>query len=350
MAEGRESQPGNRGLARLDDPEVGVFVLSEFIFCPRAGLCAYETADGGDVDQSVPPNLDYVPQYDLPLIDNALHEAMTRIWPLAVAAGVAAFVAIVLAFFARWEVVGLALIPFAVIVVHLGPDLQRMAILAYRQWKYHIAEPKEPSPNLEENAEVEWWELLKAGFRSVTYEDSFHHADWKLCGKPWRILRRGSLRVPVFRKLQNDRTVHPQHVARMSAYCHLIEECEGADSPYGIVLFGQTFEGIAIPDSAANRDVLQSELLKARRVIRLSEQEGAAPPVPRKTSLCTDCRVGKPVVHRPGETEYRSHDALLPVHAVLGNDGRRYHSHCGDRFRWTPPHKKALRVGLRSES
>src|SRR5947209_1200704 len=79
-----------RALFSARDPWLGVHVLTEFVFCPRAGLIELEkeTRDEGDESQREPwANLSYVPLYDLSEIDERIQKGLRRIrWLLFAAA------------------------------------------------------------------------------------------------------------------------------------------------------------------------------------------------------------------------------------------------------------------------
>ena len=335
-----KSTPDNQLTAQAADPEVGVYTLSEFVFCVRAGSLPFEKAKSEEVDQAESPNWDYLPRHDLPQIESTLQQLKPKVSFWGIAGTMVLLVTLILAFTSPVEVTGLGLIFLVWIGVKLCPLAYRALTLAWIQSQAQNATAREPDLNSNGNQAVNWWELHKAGFRSVSYQDYLFHADWKLRGRPWRVLRRGSVRIPVFRKLHGDSTLHRQHSVRIAAYCDLIEECEGAESPYGVVLFGKGFDGVAIGNTPEIQCLFHSELLNVRKVIRQS-QDGEKPPEPPAKSLCYRCPVGRPIVHRPHETEHAYYDRLLPVKAFRGKDGQRYHSHCGDRFRWLPPHERS---------
>ena len=182
---------------------------------------------------------------------------------------------------------------------------------------------------------------MKAGFESITYQDTLRDERWKLAGRPWRVLRKGGMRIPVF-LMRRGNKVKFQHIARMAAYCHLIETCEGAESPYGIVLFNGTYDGIAIPNAPGPRKAFHSALVKSRKIINDSI-EGKDPEPPSNRQICYYCPNGRPVSYIPGETEHKKMGEPLPVHIIPAFPaGYDFHSACGDRFRWVAPHEKVL--------
>src|SRR6267142_923284 len=78
-----------------------------------------------------------------------------------------------------------------------------------------------------------------------------------------------------------------QHYARMAAYCHLLEKCEHAYSPYGIILFGNSHEGITIPCQPGTKKTFHDSLLSARTTIANFRQ--VLPPYPRNPQICVLC-------------------------------------------------------------
>ena len=64
-------------------PWIGVHVLTEFIFCPRAGVIAFEQKridSGEEIDGA--PRLDYLPDFEIELIEAALQKTWSGIWAL----------------------------------------------------------------------------------------------------------------------------------------------------------------------------------------------------------------------------------------------------------------------------
>lgn len=58
-----------------DSPWIGIHVLSEFVFCPRAGVLSFElgSEETGEERDRVPP-LDYLPDFELELIEERLQQ------------------------------------------------------------------------------------------------------------------------------------------------------------------------------------------------------------------------------------------------------------------------------------
>jgi hypothetical protein len=185
-------------------------------------------------------------------------------------------------------------------------------------WIYFWAKvraPKIPDPNSSESQKINWWGLLNAGFQPITPQDMYRDEQWHLAGCPWRILVKGNLRIPVFRKRFSDgpigKKLFPQHYARMAAYCHLIEKSERASSPYGIILFGKTPQGVTVPYQGREKGTLRRSILDARDTLTRINSN-FIPATPRSLEQCKKCPHSK-----------RERFTLT--------------SACGMRFSWIPP-------------
>ena len=327
----------SRIAAAGDAPWIGVHVLSEFMFCERAGhlAMAQEPSDGYEER----PNLRYLPRWSVASMQAFLTRAM----------GQSVISGILLAVLCTALVNGWHTWPLIVNVMLLGiawlslrsfrSGVRSIWILRQRLRAARLAKPVDPDPKETRCHGVSWWSLLNGGFESVGYKDTLRDERLRLSGRPWRVLRKGSLRIPVF-IVRGQWQLHRQHFARMAAYCHLLETCEGAESPYGVVLFGDTYEGVTVPNQPSSRKAFHDGLVAARATIRASRR-GHIPRRPANANRCNGCPFGKPFVSRAywfGRAN--------GIYAVRGADGRRYHSACGDRYRWVPPHEKAIQKRL----
>ena len=328
-------------------PWIGVHVLTEFVFCPRAGVIAFEQRridTGEEIDGS--PRLDYLPDFEIELIEVALQKTWSGIWALLTWTPPVVLITGIAGFLLDWRL-WLILVAFGVwlfrrLFVHLRDVLK----LSARLRAARAATPKEPDPDSTESQPVNWWSLLKCGFTPVEYQDPHEDASWHLAGKPWRVLHKGAHRIPVFRKRWGKAEVYPQNVARMAAYCHVIEKAEGSSAPYGIILFGNGYDGVTIPNSAGNQESFRQALTRARRLVEAVQTEGLMPDLPVRSTVCHACRLGLPRVYRKGITDTELDGRQLPAYRTRGEDRRVYHSICGDRFRWVPPHDVAAARGL----
>lgn len=323
-------------------PWIGVHVLTEFIFCPRAGVIAFEeqrTDPGEDLDRA--PRLDYLPDFVVALIEADLQKACNTLWNLVTwtpPAALLVWVAGLLVDRRLW----LVLIPLGVwFLRHAARNVRIVLELSRRLRAAREATPREPDPESKQGQVVNWWGMMKCGFTPVEYEDPHEDADWKLVGKPWRVLHKGSLRIPVFRKRCGKEQLHPQHFARMAAYCHLIEIAEGGNAPYGIVLFGKGYDGLTVPNTEENRSTFQRALLNIRRLIEAVQTDGEKPDVPKQGRVCRECDRGRPRIYRKGITDTVLDGILLPAFCTRGEDWKHYHSTCGDRFGGVPLHDRA---------
>jgi hypothetical protein len=325
---------------------ISVRTLGEFVFCPRAGIVVANKVEDEAEPEDDPIRLDFLPQYSLTVIEEqlALHLRALGSW-----AGrfVGVLIVMGVAWYFDWKI---AVLIGAFILFWFGRRMTRemraVFTLADSRRQAIAAEPKEPPADLGQQQLVNWWELLKAGFDSIRPQETMRDELTKLAGKPWRLLRKGSLRIPVIRISEDYYEggrywIYPQHEIRLAAYAQLVAACEGAESPYGIVLFGKSYEGVAIPITPGLRTATEKK--RAELMSELASTKKGLPPPAPEASLCAKCPFGKP------EKVPKSQIVGLgasKVHGRTGKDGQLYHSECGDCFGWTPPHDQAKGKGL----
>ena len=150
----------------------------------------------------------------------------------------------------------------------------------------------------------------------------------------------------MFRKRRGKENIYPQHRARIAAYCQLLEESEGGHSPYGVVLFGSGHDGLTVPNTAENRKSFADALRDVWKLMEDVQKGGLMPDIPKPASVCHDCPLGRSHAQRPGESETQLEGSVLQPYRTRGEDNIPYHSICGDRFRWVPPHDRAMERGL----
>lgn len=340
------SQRQSRMTASSDDPFISVHALGEFIYCPRAGMLAVEgqTADG-DNPVCEGANLRFLPRWSLERIKRRLADMFWRIAGYFFGLQVLLFTAVMSYGNGPVLMPVLCLVGVAWLLWRMCRAVHAVCVLSCRWGRARHAKPSEPDQNCGQSQPVGWWSLLNAGFESVSYKDLLRDEHWRIAGRPWRVLRKGSLRIPVIR-LKGKLSLRRQHYARIAAYCHLLETCEGAESPYGVVVQSETYEGKTIPNVPGSRKLFHDSLVAARQVIQ-GARKGRVPSVSGDGRPCWTCPLGTPLVYRRGITETTCDGRVLPPKVRAGVDGRCYHSSCGDRFGWVPPHEKAYRKQLR---
>lgn len=332
----------------IHEPPLGVFVLTEFVYCPRAGLCAHET--GSDEEEDSPPLsfFSFNPLLSIPEIEAALQRAISEMTWYIAGAAVLAIVAVLLSIWID-RFVGIAgvfgLLWFLTFAIQRGVQ----AFQLNQQRKNALeGRHREPNPNSSDVQDVHWWDLIQAGFESQPVQDRMVDAELNFSGRPTRYLRRGNVVIPVWRMPHYDGRLYPQNFIRMAAYCHLVQKSFGAgvECPYGIILFGHGLDGVAMPFTAQRRADFIEALRSAREAI--GKTRGRTDPPPPDRSVCSRCPYGKPRVQVAGETDSICNgEALQPIFAYTAN-GQCLHSLCGDRFRWLPPHEDVEAKDLRS--
>lgn len=347
-----EHHDGNDELsAGPNDPWIKVHVLSEFVFCKRAGIVAFEAErdDLGVEEEDPRANVNYMPRHELDAIIRDIEhttQSLVRWLPVPI---VSALVTLTAGWWLGWcpAVVGIFLTMGLSKPIFTALDRLKelKELYAYTQSR----KPIEPDPLNSADQRIDWWELHKAGFESFAPPRKLDDESVRLAGKPWRILRREHLMIPVFKKKMSGKDpekIEDTHYARSAAYCHLLQQGAGVESPYGIVLFDidNEFEGRALNFSAA-RKKFRDGLVMARLTVR--DSKGGVVPDAAYASLCNGCPHGKPMATKHSTLVRPGSDLSLPLLVAKGADEREYHSDCGDRFNWIPPHEKALKKELK---
>ena len=179
---------------------VRVRTLGEFVFCPRAGLLSHASADEEDEPTDERMNLNFLPEYSLTLIEEQLAVQLRRLTRWAAWAAGGLFLVVVAVSNELPPAVPLALaVPTVLCVWKTLQALSAVVTLGDRRRAALSATSTEPPADLTDDTPVRWWELLKAGFESVPYLEPLFDGESALAGKPWRVLKKGSLRIPVIR-------------------------------------------------------------------------------------------------------------------------------------------------------
>jgi hypothetical protein len=324
---------------------IGVHVLTEFEYCPRAGLIAYESDDEDTGQESGVENLDYLPLYELGRINRQLNLLVDRVMGWAVVAVVITLVTCVFMLLISWLFVFSGVIGMIIVSFPLARFGRRILILADRRSKAEKAEKREPNKESPKDETIGWWEIQRAGFDASVYKKALVDQDFGIRGKPRKVLRNGDLVIPVF-FCRRGTTLKRQHYIRIAAYCQLIEHSELAQSPYGLVVEQGSYVAHVLKNTQQSRDALRKELHAARRIIRDVAATGESPLPPRSSGPCKECPIGFPRLHRPGETELVRDGKQLPIVKLRSHGRWVYHSMCGDRFEWVAPHNRVAAIGL----
>ena len=340
---------------------IGVHTLSEFVFCPRAGIISHEQkkddsgVDTGFVDLSDSPN------YDIGMLTEERRAIIKRVeqFTFGLLGGTIATLVFgmspkpFLGFLCL-----LVLVPAAIfLAIRVSRDLKR-----YFQIKKQLAEyesQNEQTPKLEERIEViPWYSLLKS-FDVEKCHDLLLDEELGIAGTPWKLLHREKATLPVFFSRrpsaaedgENDPTqwLKPKHFVRMHAYCHLIKKSTGKNSPCGIIVFAGTLDAIAInfqKDEAADHKLNEALFFARQNLAEFKEHEKVGVPA---THTCIRCRFGRPKLYRlePGAALRNGKSVRPTLHKiVVEGEAKTFHSVCGDFFKWIPPHETAEELKL----
>ncbi len=338
-------------------PELGVHVMSEFLFCPRAGIITYESHQvdtGADFEPA--PALGGIPMFDIDRIQRKLEIQTRQIKQLStVIGGVVGGTVLVYLYLPAFLVWLLAALMFVPLLTYSQwfPVITSWLHLRARLAQSRLAKPNEPNWEHKLQQEIQWWELIAAGFQSIELNRPLHNHEIALTGKPWRILHRGELRIPVLR-IHVDETegsmgqFRPrlQQQARLAAYAFLTETCERGNADWAIVMFNDGDRGLAFPLDKEEWEAFQTGLPRARS--EFQRYENAAQYRPRPTDqgrVCRGCPFGKP--RRVGLRPTVLNGVEVLPRITTDNLNREFHCTCYDRFGdEVPPHKLARQLGL----
>lgn len=335
-----------------ETPSVGVYALSEHVFCPRAALLTLESAadEESNEEPALGPKLDWFGDFNERLFVQALHGIWgeIRFWlTLLAPAGLILFVA--------WRIGSgmlgtMASFAALLLLAALGNSIAALIRLVREQAIWRAALPAELDLNSPEIREVNWWALRKAGFECRTRDEPNYDRTERLAGKPWRVLvrDRDGMCIPVVRKHRGDRSYGSQHLVRLAAHCRLLEECERAHVPFGVLLFAGSYDCVIVPNTPEAQTRLRRALADYRRFLQFIRDGGElSEPADQR---CSGCHFGKPrrYVRRRSETVLRG-EVLTPCLMKSSTRGGRFHCDCGDRFRWVPRHRDALALELTQE-
>ncbi len=153
--------------AERDDPRLTVHGLSEFAFCPRAGVCLHEQ-DETFQSQDEEPDSSYLPIFERDELERSLKFLLTQFWS-AILCGLVAFSA---AGFVAWitgrPLIWLAAVGCAAIALLAAIDRGYWALVAWQHLDlYQRAEGQMPDPDSKKTQEIHWCELLAAGFELI---------------------------------------------------------------------------------------------------------------------------------------------------------------------------------------
>ncbi len=338
-----------------DLPAIGVHALSERVFCNRAGVLAQCSGldQQEDEEPRLGPKLDWLGDYDEKTFAEAIEIAWGefRYWMTLLVVAIACLPILWLLAGSQWGM------GWGLIAVWLGcaPVLycgaQAFQVIS---WLIQLIRERAAFDRSQEIAidfdseeiqEVNWWSLRKAGFDCRAPIDPYIDAQLRLSGKPWRVLIKGrTMRIPVIRKHRGDRSWGPQHQARIAAHCQLIQSQEGAEAPFGILMFADSYECLLIPNTLKARQIYRRSLDTLRKLLMAQGKEPFIAAGPQD-NRCVGCHWGEPQPATSGSETLLNGEPVSP-RLAKGNDGRWYHSPCADVFGEIPPHAQAIYLGM----
>ena len=316
---------------------IGVHELSEFTFCPRAGQIARETdeEDPGEDREPLGPKLSGFWDYSEHRFNEEIMLTRKRLllWTMGLFPSVILIFALRFYFSRFAAVVGSSLA--AIVLTNIWNTFVDLVRLLWTRRKLLMAVPSHIDLTPLQVSAVSWWTLRKAGFECRIPKSAYFDKEDQLVGRPWRVLSLNEhLKVPVVRKHKGQRKWGKQHIIRLMAYCRMLQRCEQADVPFGVLMFNDSDECMIIPNLPELQSELDREVTRYRTFLAAAEI-GLGHPAAPHGNRCRHCHLGKPRVYEQFQSEtVLNGEALLPM---LVMEDR--HCTCGDRYRWTPPHE-----------
>jgi len=326
--------------------EIRVHVLSEHLYCPRAAILALESGeDDGEEEPRLGPRLDGFADYDERRFIEEFREARSQFCVWLTLMAPAAFLV-----FLAWRLASplwaiAVSLPLFYLLGLMWDCVMWIIELVRERAKFDAAAPVKIDLAPQQIHEVNWWSLRKAGFDCRKPADPHRDHGMRLVGKPWRVLTKGTtLRIPVIRKHRGERVWRPQHIVRIAAYCRLIETCESGEAPFGVLLFADSYECIIIPNDSKAKFQFEKALEDVREFLGINEGGRFIPTEPTD-NRCSGCHWGRPCRYVEGETDTILEGKLIPPLRTKAKNFY-FHSPCGDRFRWVPPHEDSVALGI----
>jgi hypothetical protein len=328
-------------------PLVSAHVLGEHVFCPRAAILAREsTDDDGEDEPLLGPRLVGFEDMDAHRFAAILNVLWGRVRWSSTLLAPAVVVPYVVAR-TGWPLVGLCLaLPVFYLLARLWDSGCSIVRVVRERTLFEAAEEVTFDPGSPVIREFNWWSLRKAGFDCELPAEPYRNSEQQLAGKPWRVLTKGTMRIPVVRKHRGERALRLKHIVRIIAYCRLIETCEGQSSPFGVLLFGGSYDCVIVPRTAVAVEQFERALNDVREFLRIQD-EGQFIPAAPTDNRCRGCHWGEPRPLVRGESEiYLGDTPLAPMPTESPVNKVKYHSSCGDLYRWVPPHADAERLRI----
>lgn len=329
-------------------PVINTHSLGKFEFCRRAGLIALASGDRDESDESGrTPRLDYLPRFDIDQMKSLmgkLQDEMIRVGaPLSLGIVVLLLVG---HFFDPWLAgfIGLAaLLPARLLYLYLSDYREIVRRILLEEDADVMEEEIDVSMGFQKFA---WWSLLKEG-NALSNDVNVEYRDEELglCGRPFRIVSYAGTRIPVIVHHEELKSPKPYHRVRLAAYALLIEHAEDIEPvPWGIILEPHSMQAMAVRLGDEDKKHARKLVTNFQQVVgQLAFGTTPAEPEP---SFCERCPYGRPRLYRAGRSDTKLYGKRLRPQISLDRGKRSYHSTCGDRFEWVPPHELAFKKGF----
>lgn len=330
-------------------PAVSVHVLGEHVFCPRAAQLAVESKREEEEEvRPLGPRLDWFGDFDERRFAEALHLAWREFWICLTFLTAATMVAFAVGYATTWFWGWLASLFAVALLMKLWHALLGVIQVVRERSALLGATPVEIDPHFTDIRPVNWWALRRAGYDCRLPQEKNYDSEECVAGKPWRILvKDNTIHIPVIKKL-GDHSYGKQHIVRLAAHCRLMEACENARAPFGVLIFSGSSECVLFPYGESAKLELADALHEVREF--LMQVANGTFKMPHPTDRrCSGCHHGRPRSYIVGISETVLNGLRLLPRLGKSAKGGRYHCTCGDRYDWVPGHRSAITLGIAKE-
>lgn len=155
--------------AKPNDPDLSVFVLKEFVFCPRAGICAYEQQGTIEDPEEISTGR-YIPIHDERELRLALKAACQQIGHILLSGFAAVILLIVMALLVGRLIFGLLSLGVAVLTLAVAYRIGLKALTIWGNlqiWKQADSQlPDLESPDIQ--YDIHWCRLIRGFYLHPT--------------------------------------------------------------------------------------------------------------------------------------------------------------------------------------
>ncbi len=252
-------------------PLIDVRTLAAFAHCPNAGKIEYlrQSEDDNPTYDRI-ANLSYTPSFDYARLREQEKTYRVRVlWWVAFL--IAELLITWLLFSAGHWGYSMWLIPAMAPTAYFAwRDVHWYWQIIQQLGEFNKSQPMPLPDSTSLPVRIEWWSLVKAGLITGQLATT-SIPEIGLSGRPWRMLvnERVRQKIPVIRHFThfgNQIAVTSSHRLQLAACALLIENQEGTEVDWGVVIDAKSLRGFAVPIKAADKELVIERLGEYREL------------------------------------------------------------------------------------